>query len=81
MPWRLACRRLNRCRGAVEEGGVAVGVLSREWHGASQQLTLASPHGDLRWTPGGAQPINAQLRLGWQPQHEHFFDLDTGLRC
>ncbi len=66
---------------AVEEGGVAVRVLSREWHGGSQQLTLASPHGDLRWTTGGAQPINDQLRLGWQSQHEHRFDLATGLRC
>ena len=66
---------------AVEEGGVAVRVLSREWHGASQQLTVASPHGDLRWTTSGAEPINDQLRLGWQLQHEHRFDLATGLRC
>ena len=66
---------------AVEEGGVAVRVLSREWHGASQQLTVASPHGDLRWITSGAEPINDQLRLGWQLQHEHRFDLDTGLRC
>jgi multiple sugar transport system ATP-binding protein len=66
---------------AVEDGGVAVRVLSREWHGASQQLTVASPHGDLRWTTSGAEPINDQLRLGWQLQHEHRFDLATGLRC
>ena len=65
---------------AVEEGGVAVRVLSREWHGASQQLTVASPHGDLRWTTSGAEPINDQLRLGWQLQHELRFDLATGLR-
>ena len=65
---------------AVEDGGVAVRVLSREWHGASQQLTVASPHGDLRWTTSGAEPINDQLRLGWQLQHEHRFDLATGLR-
>ena len=66
---------------AVEDGGVAVRVLSREWHGASQQLTVASPHGDLRWTTSGAEPIHDQLRLGWQLQHEHRFDLATGLRC
>ena len=66
---------------AVEDGGVAVRVLSREWHGASQRLTVASPHGDLRWTTSGAEPINDQLRLGWQLQHEHRFDLATGLRC
>ena len=66
---------------AVEEGGVAVRVLSREWHGASQQLTVASPHGDLRWTTSGAEPIHDQLRLGWQLQHELRFDLATGLRC
>ena len=66
---------------AVEDGGVAVRVLSREWHGASQQLTVASPHGDLRWTTSGAEPINDQLRLGWQLQHELRFDLATGLRC
>jgi multiple sugar transport system ATP-binding protein len=65
---------------AVEDGGVAVRVLSREWHGASQQLTVASPHGDLRWTTSGAEPINDQLRLGWQLQHELRFDLATGLR-
>ena len=65
----------------VEDGGVAVRVLSREWHGASQQLTVASPHGDLRWTTSGAEPINDQLRLGWQLQHELRFDLATGLRC
>ena len=66
---------------AVEDGGVAVRVLSREWHGASQQLTVASPHGDLRWTTSGAEPIHDQLRLGWQLQHELRFDLATGLRC
>ena len=66
---------------AVEDGGVAVRVLSREWHGASQQLTVASPHGDLRWTTSGAEPIHDQLRLGWQLHHELRFDLATGLRC
>lgn len=65
---------------AVEEGGLPVQVLNREWLGANQQLTVSSRHGELRWTTGAAQPINDQLRLGWQPQHEHRFDQATGQR-
>ena len=64
----------------VKEGGLPVRVLNREWHGANQQLTVSSRHGQLRWTTGAAQPINDQLRLGWQAEHEHRFDQATGQR-
>ena len=64
----------------VDDGGVQVQVLSREWHGASQLLTLSSPRGELRWTCDGQQPIHANLRLGWRRQHEHRFDQASGKR-
>ncbi len=65
----------------VAEGGLPVRVLSREWHGASQQLTLSSPHGELRWTCDGSQPIASALQLGWDRRHEHRFQQASGLRC
>lgn len=65
----------------VTEGGLPVRVLSREWHGASQQLTLSSPHGELRWTCDGSQPIASTLQLGWDRRHEHRFQQASGLRC
>ncbi len=65
----------------VAEGGLPVRVLSREWHGASQQLTLSSPHGELRWTCDGSQPIASTLQLGWDRRHEHRFQQASGLRC
>jgi multiple sugar transport system ATP-binding protein len=58
-----------------------VRVRSREWHGASQQLTLESSQGELRWTCSGNQPIGEDLELGWAPEHEHRFDAATGRRC
>jgi multiple sugar transport system ATP-binding protein len=64
----------------VTQGGLAVQVQSREWHGASQLLTLSSPQGELRWSCGGQQAIGDSLQLGWQPQHEHRFDAASGLR-
>jgi multiple sugar transport system ATP-binding protein len=64
----------------VKDGGLPVRVVNREWHGANQQLTVSSRHGQLRWTTGAAQPINDQLRLGWQAEHEHRFDQATGQR-
>jgi multiple sugar transport system ATP-binding protein len=64
----------------VAQGGLAVRVQSREWHGASQLLTLSSPQGELRWSCGGQQAIGDSLQLGWQPQHEHRFDAASGLR-
>jgi multiple sugar transport system ATP-binding protein len=65
----------------VAEGGLPVQVLSREWHGASQQLTLASRHGELRWTTDGGQVIGEALQLGWETRHEHRFHQATGERC
>ena len=66
---------------AVTEGGLPVRVLSREWHGASQQLLVASPQGELRWTCAGNLSIGAELRLGWAREHEHRFVQTTGQRC
>jgi multiple sugar transport system ATP-binding protein len=64
----------------VDEGGLPVRVVSREWHGASQLLVLTSPRGELRWTCDGQQPIGDNLRLGWRRQHEHRFDQSSGER-
>ena len=66
---------------AVTEGGLPVRVLSREWHGASQQLLVASPQGELRWTCAGNLSIGAELRLGWAREHEHRSVQTTGQRC
>ena len=66
---------------AVTNGGLPVKVLNREWHGASQQLTVASSLGDLRWTCDGSQTIGDHLELGWEPANEHRFNRSTGLRC
>ncbi|MEO1003178.1 MAG: ABC transporter ATP-binding protein [Cyanobacteria bacterium J06638_7] len=62
-------------------GGLPVRVLSREWHGASQQLLLESAQGQLRWTCDGNQAIGDDLRLGWEPHHEHRFQQSSGRRC
>jgi multiple sugar transport system ATP-binding protein len=64
----------------VDEGGLPVRVVSREWHGASQLLVLSSPRGELRWTCDGQQPIGDNLRLGWRRQDEHRFDQSSGER-
>ncbi|WP_254216933.1 ABC transporter ATP-binding protein [Synechococcus sp. CCY 9618] len=66
---------------ATDDSGIPVRVLNREWHGASQQLLVSSPQGDLRWTCDGAQPIGEGLRLGWDRRHEHHFLKTTGARC
>ena len=64
----------------VREGGLPVQVISREWHGASQLLALRSAAGELRWTCDGNQSVGDDLRLGWDPIHEHRFDQGTGQR-
>jgi multiple sugar transport system ATP-binding protein len=66
---------------AVGNGGLAVRVLSREWHGASQQLLLESEQGPLRWTCDGNQAVGDDLRLGWEQRHEHRFHQASGERC
>ncbi len=66
---------------AVASGGLAVRVLNREWHGASQQLLLQSEQGPLRWTCDGNEAIGDQLRLGWERRHEHRFQQASGERC
>ncbi len=66
---------------AVGNGGLAVRVLSREWHGASQQLLLESEQGPLRWTCDGNQAVGDDLRLGWEQRHEHRFRQASGERC
>jgi multiple sugar transport system ATP-binding protein len=64
----------------VDEGGLPVRVVSREWHGASQLLLLSSPRGELRWTCDGQQPIGETLRLGWRREQEHRFAQTSGER-
>ncbi|MEA5473404.1 ABC transporter ATP-binding protein [Synechococcus sp. CCY9201] len=64
----------------VAEGGIAARLLSREWHGASQQLLLSTSYGPLRWVCNGDQPVEAELRLGWEPRRVHRFDGRSGLR-
>jgi len=66
---------------AVDSGGLPVRVLSREWHGASQQLLLESEQGPLRWTCDGNQAVGDDLRLGWERRHEHRFRQASGERC
>ncbi len=66
---------------AVDEGGLAVRVRSREWHGASQLLLLESAQGPLRWTCDGNQTLGDDLRLGWERRHEHRFEQASGERC
>ena len=65
---------------AVTSGGLAVQVLSREWHGASQLLTLASEAGTLRWSCDGQQQLSDNLRLSWNPQQAHRFCASSGER-
>ena len=65
---------------AVASGGLAVQVLSREWHGASQLLTLASEAGTLRWSCDGQQQLSDNLRLSWNPQQAHRFCASSGER-
>jgi len=65
---------------AVEEGGVQVRVVSREWQGASQQLQLDTPRGPLRWVCDGGRTIGDTVRIAWEPRHEHRFAAGGGRR-
>ena len=65
---------------AVGQGGLAAQVINREWHGASQQLTLSTARGELRWTCDGNQAVGETVQIGWDQHHEHRFDQQSGVR-
>jgi multiple sugar transport system ATP-binding protein len=64
----------------VRSGGLAARVLNREWHGASQLVTLTSAAGELRWSCDGQQPLSDNLQLSWNPEHQHRFCSSSGAR-
>ncbi len=64
----------------VAEGGLLARVVSREWHGASQQLQLQTERGLLRWVCDGYRSVGETLRIHWALEHSHRFDAGTGLR-
>ncbi|MFM7674754.1 MAG: ABC transporter ATP-binding protein [Synechococcus sp.] len=64
----------------VAEGGLPARVVSREWHGASQQLLLQTERGVLRWVCDGNRSVGENLRIHWGPEHVHRFDAVTGVR-
>jgi multiple sugar transport system ATP-binding protein len=62
------------------DGAVAARLLRREWWGHQQLLWFDSRHGPLRVLGDPETPIPAEPRLGWQRQHELWFDLLSGAR-
>ncbi|MFY8149453.1 MAG: ABC transporter ATP-binding protein [Prochlorococcaceae cyanobacterium] len=64
----------------VAEGGLLARVVSREWHGASQQLQLETERGLLRWVCEGNRPVGESLRIHWDPARVHRFAAGSGLR-
>jgi len=64
----------------AEEGPVEARLLRREWWGHQQLLWLDSPWGPVRVLCGPEQPLPAEPRLGWQRQHELWFDPLSGAR-
>lgn len=66
--------------GPVAEGGLAARILRREWMGAQQLLWLESERGPLRMLLGSQSPVAENLRVGWEPRHELWFNAATGER-
>jgi multiple sugar transport system ATP-binding protein len=62
------------------EGDLPARLLRREWWGHQQLLWLDSERGPLRLLTSATTPIPEQPRLSWQPQHELWFDPDSGER-
>jgi multiple sugar transport system ATP-binding protein len=62
------------------EGDLPARLLRREWWGHQQLLWLDSERGPLRLLTSATKPIPEQPRLSWQPQHELWFDPDSGER-
>ena len=64
----------------LDGAGMDCRVLNREWHGASQQLLLDSPHGSLRMICDGGVTLGDRVRVSWPSQREHRFNASDGRR-
>ncbi len=64
----------------VEDGPLAARLLRREWWGHQQLLWLDSRWGPLRVLCDPELPLPAEPRVGWQRQHELWFDPLSGAR-
>jgi multiple sugar transport system ATP-binding protein len=63
-----------------DNGAVAARLLRREWWGHQQLLWLQTQWGALRVLTAPEAPIPPEPRLGWQRQHELWFDPASGAR-
>ena len=63
-----------------DPNGLKTEVLTREWFGSSQMLSLNSCRGPLRVVCAGDHVVDAQPCISWQPSAEHRFNAETGRR-
>ena len=63
-----------------DPNGLKTEVLTREWFGSSQMLSLKSCRGPLRVVCAGDHVVDAQPCISWQPSAEHRFNAETGRR-
>jgi multiple sugar transport system ATP-binding protein len=63
------------------ETGIPARVRSREWHGATQLLTLETPEGPFRWLTDGQTSVPESLHLDWTRDDEHWFQAGDGHRA
>jgi sn-glycerol 3-phosphate transport system ATP-binding protein len=70
----------------VESGGVVGSVVGTEYLGSDTLVACEVREGAAPWRivaklPGRQRPAPGEsMRLGWDPQFEHRFDSDSGLR-
>ncbi len=64
----------------VPAGGLPARVQRREWWGNQQLFWLESAQGELRMLLPAEQELPESLQLGWQSEHEHWFDSHSGDR-
>ena len=64
----------------VASGGIPARLQRREWWGNQQLLWLESGRGDLRLLGAADLELPEDLRLGWRPEHELWFDSHSGER-
>ncbi len=64
----------------ADDGPVAARLVRREWWGHQQLLWLESRWGPVRVLCDPGTPLPAEPRLGWQRQHELWFDPLSGAR-
>ncbi|QEY31688.1 ABC transporter ATP-binding protein [Synechococcus sp. RSCCF101] len=62
------------------DAGLPARVVSREWLGATQLVSVDTPRGALRWLADGKVAVPDSLRLGWRPEREHWFEAGSGAR-